>query len=198
MKMISVAQRTPEWYAARAGKPTASGFDRIVTSDGKPSKQAQKYMYQLAGEKILGMPEETYQNAAMQRGVELEAEARQYYELVTGTTVQEVGFCLDDTESFGCSPDGLVGEDGLIEIKCPSLAVHVDYLLRGALPSDYIQQVQGQLLVTGRKWCDFVSYYPGIRPLVVRVARNEDFIKKLSVELELFCADLKTVINKIQ
>ena len=197
MKIITAEQQTPEWYKARAGIPSASNFDMIVTSKGEPSKQAQKYMYRLAGERITGIPEETYQNAAMARGVELEAEARSYYELTTGQTVEQVGFFVHD-DGFGCSPDGLVGEDGLIEIKCPSMAVHVGYLLDNKVPTDYFQQTQGQLLVTGRKWLDFISYYPLMKPLVVRIERDEVFLRKLKVELKMFVKQLEEVVNKIR
>lgn len=197
MKIINCEQGSQEWFQSRAGVPSASNFDMIVTSKGEPSKQAQKYMYRLAGERITGMPEETYQNAAMARGVEMEAEARAYYELTTGQTVEQVGFCVHDN-GFGCSPDGLVGEDGLIEIKCPSIAVHVGYLLDNKVPTDYFQQTQGQLLVTGRKWLDFVSYYPCMKPLVVRVDRDEVFISKLESELKKFVKQLEEVVERIR
>jgi len=195
MKIINVEQRSPEWYACRLGVPTASNFDKIVTMKGDPSKQAEKYMFKLAGEKVSGACEESYTNGAMQRGIELEDEARQLYQIINGVEVEQVGFCLAD--GYGCSPDGLV-EDGLIEIKCPSIAVHVGYLLDNKLPSDYFQQVQGQLLVTGRKWCDFVSYYPGIKPLIVRVEPDKAFLKALNIELQVFCKLLDETISKIR
>jgi len=197
MKTIDCVQGTPEWFSCRAGIPSASNFDMIVTSKGEPSKQAQKYMYRLAGERITGMPEETYQNAAMQRGVELEAEARMFYEMSNDCKVEQVGFCLADG-GWGCSPDGFVNGDGLIEIKCPTMAVHVGYLLGEKVPTDYFQQTQGQLLVTGRKWLDFISYYPAMKPLVVRVERNEEFISKLESELKRFVEELKKIVTKIK
>jgi len=190
-------QGTPQWYTIRCGVPTASNFDKIITSKGEPSKQARKYLYKTAGESLTEVPEETYQNQAMIRGIEMEDEARSLYELITGTTVKKVGFCLND-KGAGCSPDGLVGDDGGIQIKCPSIAVHVGYLLDGKLPTDYFQQVQGEMYVTDRKWWDFVSYYPGLRPLIIRVERDEEFIKKLHNELNKFCKDLKDIINKIK
>ncbi len=197
MKIIDCEQGSQQWHACRAGIPSASNFDMIVTSKGEPSKQAQKYMYRLAGERITGIPEETYQNAAMQRGVELEAEARMFYEMTNDCKIEQVGFCLADG-GWGCSPDGLVNGDGLIEIKCPSMAVHVGYLLDGKVPTDYFQQTQGQLLVTGRKWLDFVSYYPAMKPLIVRVERDEVFIGKLEEELEKFVSELEEIVNKIK
>lgn len=199
MKIITCEQRSDEWFAARLGVPTASSFDKIVTMKGDPSKQAQKYLYKLAGEKVSGKAEETYQNAAMQRGVELEDEARQLYQMITDTQVEQVGLCLaDGAHVYGCSPDGLVGKDGGMEIKCPTISTHVEYLLGNILPTEYFQQVQGSLLVTARKWWDFMSYYPGLKPLIIRVTPDKVFHKALKAELEVFCTGLTEIINKIQ
>lgn len=196
MRIIECTQGTPEWFAARCGIPTASNFDKILCVDGKLSKQRTKYLYQLAGETITGIAEESYQNSNMQRGIEMEAEARQLYELVTGHKVQEIGFCLAD--GYGASPDGLVGKEGILEIKCPTLSVHVGYLLEDMLPMDYWQQLQGQLLVTGREWVDFMSYSPGIKPLIIRVKREKKFLKLLEVELKRFSTELKQVVRMIR
>ncbi len=199
MKIYDCEQGSPEWFKIRCGIPTASNFDKIVTSEGKPSKQMQKYLWKVAGEFITGVPEETYQSAAMLRGVEMEQEARNFYSMVNDVPIQQVGFCVGESDiEYGCSPDGFVGDKGMIEIKCPSLAVHVGYLLNGELPIDYVQQVQGELLVTGREWNDFISYYPGIKPLIVRVWRDEEFIKALRIELEIFCQELKKTIERIK
>ena len=196
MRIIECTQGTPEWFAARCGIPTASNFDKILCVDGKLSKQRTKYLYQLAGETITGIAEESYQNSNMQRGIEMEAEARQLYELVTGHKVQEIGFCLAD--GYGASPDGLVGKEGILEIKCPTLSVHVGYLLEDMLPMDYWQQLQGQLLVTGREWVDFMSYSPGIKHLIIRVKREKKFLKLLEVELKRFSTELKQVVRMIR
>lgn len=197
MKIIDCEQKSPEWHAARCGIPTASGFDKIVTSQGVPSKQRQKYMYQLAGERVCNVAEESYQNAAMLRGIEIEEEARKFYEFTTGESARKVGFCVSDCGRWGASPDGLVGEDGLLEIKCPSLAVHVGYLLDAKLPTDYFQQTQGQLYVTGRRWSDFLSYYPGLRPLLIRVTPEAAFHVSLGLELVGFCAELDGIVRRI-
>jgi hypothetical protein len=196
MKIIDCVQGTPEWHQVKCGIPSASDFDKILTLDGKPSKQREKYLYQLAGERIVGKPETTYQNGTMQRGVEMEAEARQYYELITGQEVQQVGFCVSG--NFGASPDGLVGEDGGLEIKCPILPTQVGYLLMNKLPSDYFQQVHGGLLVTGRKWWDFLSYYPGMKPLLLRITPDKDFQKILKSELDRFCKELDEITEKLK
>lgn len=192
-------QLSTEWFAARVGRPSASQFDKIITTKGEPSKQRQKYLYQLAGERISGTREETYCNAAMQRGTEMEPEARALYELMRDVSVDQVGMCYRDSDKlFSCSPDGLVGEDGGLEIKCPSMAVHVEYLMGGKLPTDYFQQVHGSLLVTGRKWWDFLSYYPGIKPLLVRVFPDKGFMGVLDLELAFFCEELSAIVDQIK
>lgn len=199
MIVDNVQQGSIEWQGFRAGIPTASNFDKIITTEGKPSKQRQKYMFTLAAERITGIKEETYQNGAMQRGIQLEEEARRMYELISGYSVDQVGICYhDEKKLYGCSPDGLIGKDGLIEIKCPTAAVHVSYLLDNKLPSDYFQQVHGQLFITGRKWCDFFSYYPGLKPLLIRVKPEKSFLGALSLELEAFVKELETVTERIK
>lgn len=196
MRIIECIQGSPEWYAAKCGIPTSSNFDKIVTTKGEPSKQREKYLYRLAGETITGISEESYQNEAMLRGKEMEFEARKLYQLIENTKVKEIGFCLE--RGFGCSPDGFVGKYGLLEIKCPLLSAHVNYLLDKSLPIDYWQQLQGQLLVTDRNWVDVMSYYLGIKPLIIRVKREKKFISVLEVELKRFCAELKQVVKKIK
>lgn len=199
MKICTAEQGTKEWIADRCGIPSASNFDMIITADGKPSKQRTKYLYRLAGERVSGIVEETYQNAAMLRGKELEDEARQLYQITTGKEVKQVGFCVTEKNPiYGASPDGLVENDGLVEIKCPQVATHVGYLIANVLPVDYFQQTQGQLLVTGRKWNDFVSYSPGLKPLIIRVYPDKKFLKALAVELELFTSELDEITKKIK
>ena len=199
MKTLTCEQRSPEWFEARLGVPTSSNFAKIITIAGKPSTQSKNYMYKLAGEKVSKAIEESYQNAAMARGIELEDEARQMYQIVSGNEVEQVGFCITEGDViFGASPDGFIADDGLIEIKCPSVHTHVGYIIDNKLPSEYFQQVQGQLLITGRKHCDFVSYFPGIKPLIIRVERDEDFLKLLKVELATFCKKLTTTIETIK
>lgn len=197
MRIIKCEQGTEEWFAARLGVPSSSLFDKIITTAGKPSTSAKKYMYKMAGELVSGTREESYQNAAMTRGIELEVEAREMYELITGETVEQVGFCLHDDIDAGCSPDGLIGKDGGMEIKCPSMAVHVEYLLGGKLPTTYYQQVQGSLFISQRKWWDFVSYYPSIKPLIVRVFPDPAFHALLEAELIKFSSELKATVLKI-
>jgi len=199
MITLDVPQLSNEWFAARAGIPTASCFDKIITSDGKPSKQAEKYLFQLAGEAITGKKADGYSNAIIERGVEMEPEARGLYELINDVEVQEVGLCYpDEQKKYSYSPDGLIGEDGQIEIKCPIISTHVEYLLKDKLPAAYHRQVQGGLLITGREWCDFVSYHPGIKPFIFRVERDKEFLKKLEAELDKFCYVLAATIQELK
>jgi putative phage-type endonuclease len=197
MKILDCLQGTPEWLDARKGIPTASNFCKIITPKGERSKQREKYLYKVAAEAISGIIEETYQNAAMERGILMEAEARKFYSMVNDVEVQEVGFCLSDDEKYGCSPDGIVGE-GILEIKCPLPATHIGYLIENKLPADYIPQVQGQLLVTGAKWCDFISYAPGIKPLVIRAKPNKTFLSALQAELEAFIKELDEIVRRFK
>lgn len=193
-------QGSDEWFKARAGIPTASNFDKIVTMAGKQSAQRQKYLYQLAGERLLGTKEETYQSAAMARGVELEAEARAAYEFINDCEVEEVGLCYkNEFKFFSCSPDGLRQEmkRGL-ELKCPSLSVHTEYLHKGKLPSTYFQQVHGSIFVTEYDSWDFMSYYPGLPPFIITVKPDEKFTKALELELESFCFELTDITEVLK
>lgn len=183
-------QRTEEWLAARAGKFTASRFaDLMAVTRSGPSASRANLIATLSIERITGMCVETYSNAAMQRGVELESEARSAYESHIGGLVDEVAFVQHPTLPFvGVSPDGLVGADGLVEIKCPSAtAKHLAALRSGEHATEYRWQLQGQLWVTGRAWVDVVSYDPRwpehLRLAVVRVMRDE----KAIAELESAC-----------
>jgi putative phage-type endonuclease len=196
MKIITADQRSPEWFAARLGVPSASQFSCVITPTGKKSTQIDAYLNKMVAAILTGQSEAPEQTDAMQRGIELEAEARGYYELIGGQ-VEEVGFFIHD-DGFGCSPDGLVGADGLLEIKCPLAHTHVEYLRENNLPAKYIPQVQGQLLVTGRQWCDFLSYHPDMKPLLVRVERDEKFITTLHDALKELVANIKETVETIK
>jgi len=198
MIILNMLQGSDEWFKIRTGLPTSSNFDKIVTTDGKPSKQREKYLYTLAGEKVSGIKEDTFQSFAMQKGIEKELEARNYYKMLYDVEVQEVGFCLADNGLYGCSPDGLIGDDGGVEIKAPLIHTHVSYLLKGKLLEDYYQQAQGSLFVTGRKWWDIMSYYASLRPVIIRVLPDKTFLKALEVELILFCDELEKITSKIK
>lgn len=191
MIRLDVEQGSDAWFAARCGIPSASVFDKILTTKGDLSKSSQKLIYQLAGERITGEKEEGYTNGAMQRGIEMEPEARALFQLITGKEVSEVGICYhDERKDRSCSPDGLVGDTEGLEIKCPSLAVHVEYLIGKKLPTAYFQQVQGSLYITGLDRWHFLSYYPGIKPFHIIVERDEIWIAKLSKALDDFVMEL--------
>lgn len=190
--LMDVEQRSDEWLALRCGIPTASNFDRIITpASGKPSTSATAYRRELLAEWITGVPSGPPSSGWMQRGTEMEPEARSFYEFDSDCEVQEAGFVfLDERQLVGCSPDGLVGDDGGIEIKCPAPHTHVGYLIDARMPTAYIPQVQGLLWVTGRKWCDFISYHPDMEPLIVRVMRDEDYIGRMATLIETFVATM--------
>lgn len=196
MRIVVAEQRSPEWFAARLGVPSASQFGKIITPTGKRSTQADGYLNKLVAEILTGESEYQEPNDAMIRGTVLEPEARAYYELIGGQ-VEEVGFCLHE-DGFGCSPDGLVGSQGLLEIKCPLAHTHVEYLREGVLPGLYVPQVQGQLLVTGREWCDFLSYHPDMKPLLIRVERDEKFIQTLHDALREMVEQINECVVKLR
>jgi len=194
----NIEQLSEQWFKLRAGNPGASSFDKIVTSKGAPSTQYKKYLYQLVGESILGDKIETYTNAAMQRGTELEPEARELFEMINDIEVKQVGLCFPNEErKYHASLDGLLDDSGL-EIKCPLIQTHIGYLLGNKLPTEYIQQVQGSMLVTGFNSYWFMSYYPGIKPFIIKVERDEKFIEKLRVALDDFCMELVMLVKKLK
>ena len=188
-------QGSVEWFSARAGIPTASNFDKIITATGKPSSQAEGYMFKLIAERMLGvMDEET--SSFMQRGSAMEKEAVAWYEFERGVKAVEIGFITTDSGRIGCSPDRLVGDDGLLEVKCPAAHTQIAYLLVD-VSKTYTHQIQGQLLVTGRKWVDWLSYCPGLPQSLIRIERDEEFINLLSVELDCFCQRLNEQYAKL-
>ena len=169
MLIIDCKQGTEEWFAARLGIPTASEFNKVITpAKMEASKSADTYINKLVAEWLRGMADESFQSDWMKRGHEVEEEARDYYAFRFDVEVKQVGFCLEEAKRFGCSPDGLIGEDGGVEIKCCSAGVHVGYLLANKVPTEYRLQVLGSLLVTGREWWDFLSFHPDMEPLIVR------------------------------
>lgn len=179
MRIIECEQGTPEWLEARLGCPSASSYAKLITSAGKASAQSDAYINQLVAERITGESTFFQITDPMQRGMDLEPQARTAYEMESGNLVDQVGFLKHDTLEAGASPDGLVGENGGLEIKCPMPHTHVEYLRAGRLPTKYFQQVQGCLWISGRDWWDFMSYHPKMEPLIVRVFRDEVFIKAL-------------------
>lgn len=189
MRVFNCEQGTSEWLQCRLGIPTASCFGKILAPTGKASTQAVQYRRELIAERDTG--EATYFEPTewMQRGTELEGEARAWYEFDRNCEVEQVGFVLSD-HGYGCSPDGLISANGMAEIKCPKPSTHVGYVLDAKLPTTYKPQVQGQLLVCERDWCDFISYLPGAKPMVIRVERDEAYISLLHEALCEFVGKL--------
>jgi hypothetical protein len=193
-----IIQGTEAWFIEHAGKPGASSFNKIITTSGSPSKQANDYALQLAGEYLLGTVEHGYVSFAMQQGLDRENEARELYEMLHGVEVQQVGMVYkDERQDRLCSPDGLMDGAGL-EIKCPILKTHVKYLLGKKLPTEYFCQVQGSLYITGYDAWDFLSYFPGLPPFLITVERNEKFISALAGELDNFIDKLIVTIRKLK
>lgn len=186
MIVHDVKQNSEEWYALRLGIPTSSEFSRIFTPGGKISKQAEGYMDHLLAEWAMGSALQTRETEWMQRGHELEDRAVKSYEFETERETSLVGFVTTDNLMIGTSPDRLVGDDGILEIKCPAPQTHLGYMRRRHIDGDYYSQVQGQLYVTGRKWVDIQSYFPGLPSVIIRVQRDEEYIANLASVLAEF------------
>lgn len=201
---INVEQGTPEWKAARLGHVTASGMANVMAK-GKDKSEAVtrfKYKVQIVAERMTGVVAESYSNAAMEWGVEQEGFAVMAYESMRDVLVDKTGFWLHPSIKWlGVSPDRLVGDDGLIEVKCPNTTTHLGYLFDNRVPPDYYKQIQCQLWVTGRSWCDFVSFDPRLprrnQLLVVRTERDEKLIGEMQVEVEKFLGEVESLINKL-
>lgn len=200
MILHDVVQGSEEWRRLRMGVPTASEFHRILTPGGKPSASAESYLYELLGELLMSRPMETPTYSWMQRGNDLEEDASNWYELQRDTATKIVGFCTTDDGTIGASPDRLVGDDGLLEIKCPAPDTHVRYLLfpEKGVEKAYKVQVMGQLYVTERAWCDVVSYHPELPSVIVRVERDEEYIAKLDAALHAFAEQLALAKTELQ
>lgn len=199
MTVYDFDQYSDSWWAARRGLPTGSQFGRIITpAKGSYSSSAKGYISELIAEELIPEFEpDRFESAAMAHGTETEDEARRLYAFAQGLDPEQVGFCVSDCERYGASPDALVGDDGALEIKCPLPKTHVDYLVGGKLPDAYKAQVHGHLLVTGRAWCDFVSYCDGLPLFVCRVT-PDDFTEKLASALDRFCDELAETRAKIR
>ena len=196
-------QGSDAWHVARLGMATASRFtDVLAKTRSGYSTSRKNYAVELALEIITGTRQDFYQSSAMAWGSETEPVARLEYELITGNEVEETGFWKHDLLPIGASPDGLVNKDGLLEIKCPNSATHLETLISGKVPRQYIAQVQGQLLITERDWADFVSYDPRMpenaKIKIIRVERDEEFIKELIYELEEFVKEVDEQVQFIK
>lgn len=183
-------QNGPEWEKLRLGIPTSSCFHKIVTPKGKLSKQADGFMNRLLAEWYMGCPlddpESTYQSQWMERGHALEDQAVKSYQFEMGVRPEAVGFITTNNGLIGASPDRLIGADGVLELKCPSPATHMGYMLQRDVDDDYSVQLQGELFVSEREFADIQSYCPGFPTVIIRVTRDEEFMKVLSSALGAF------------
>jgi len=189
-------QGSPEWLAARLGKPSASMFSKLITATGKPSSSADGYINQLIAERLTRQSEPFYVTEWMARGTELEPEAREAYEFISGNDVIETGFILDIGFEYGCSPDGLITDKGGLEIKCPAPQTMVSYLRDNQVGvKKYWQQIQGCMWISQREWWDFFAYHPEMPHVLVRVERDEEYIAKLAEEVT---KAVKVILNQVE
>lgn len=192
-------QGSQEWHEARLGITTSSNFSKIITPTGKLSTSSATYQDSLIADYIMGEPQDVFETEDMQNGIEMEPTARLFYESVKQVKVTEVGLVyLDERKTIACSPDGLIGMDKGVEIKCPKLKTQIKRVREGILPSEYVAQVQGSMWITGFKEWDFVSYHPDYEPFIITVQRDEEFISKLSESVLKFSSDLETLKLKAQ
>lgn len=197
-------QGSREWLSARAGLITASRIADLMakTKTGESAGRA-NYRAQLVAERLTGMPQESFSNAAMQWGTEQEPMARSMYEIKAGVMIDQIAIAMHPSISLtGASPDGLIGNDGLIEIKCPNTATHIEYAVSGKPPGKYVMQMLWQMECTGRQWCDFVSYDPRMpeemRLFVVRVNRDEEKLAEIRAEVIKLNEEIAQQINQLK
>ena len=204
MTMVNLEQGSQEWLLARCGKVTASRVADIIakTKSGYSASRG-NYLAELVCERLTGVPTDTYKSAAMEWGTAQEPHARAAYEAVGGVLVQEVGFVPHPSiPDAGASPDGLVGVDGLIEIKCPYTATHIETMLSGKIPDRYNTQMQWQMACTGSEWCDFVSYDPrmpqNMRLFLARTVRDDLAIRAMETEVITFLQELSDKVAALK
>ena len=194
IQIFNCVQGESSWFDCRKGVATASKF-KDVLAKGQGLTRA-KYMRVLAGEIITGTPHDSYSNAAMERGKEQEPEARRLYEMLHDVECVQVGFIRRG--DIGCSPDGLIGEDGGFEVKSKAADIQIEILEADAMPSEHVAQVQGSILVTQRQWWDFMCYCPGLPPFIKRVYPDPDYQARLIVELRQFNTELQSLVARIR
>lgn len=203
LNIINCIQGSSEWHAARAGRVTASRIADLMakTKTGWGAGRA-NYKAELVAERLTGTVAESFSNAAMKWGNDMEPEARSAYAFMRDMEVTPVGFVIHPSiEMSGASPDGLVGTDGLVEIKCPNTATHIDTLLEGAVPEKYIKQMQWQMRCTGRAWCDFVSYDPRLparmQLFVSRVNADPAMQSEIEAHVSAFLLEVEATVSAL-
>jgi hypothetical protein len=191
-------QGSPEWFAARCGIVTASEFGTVLAKgeDGGASKTRKTYLYKLAGEIITGQPAESYRNGHMERGQQLEPEARATYEFETDAVCERVGFIRNGR--VGASPDSFVGANGLVEIKTTLPGLLIEAMLSDKFPAKHKAQCQGQLWISEREWIDIAVYWPGMPLFIKRATRDEAYIRNLADAVERFNAELDAIVERVR
>lgn len=194
MQIFDMEQGEDEWLRARMGIPTSSKFATVMAKG--EGKIRSEYMRRLAGEVLTNEPSETFTNSHMERGRMMEDEARELYAFVEAADIRRVGFIRNGNK--GCSPDSLVGDNGGLEIKTALPHIQIDRLERDRLPPEHKAQVQGNLWLAEREWWDFVSYWPRLPMLTVRVYREEPYIKEMASEIDRFNDELAELVERIR
>ena len=199
----NIEQGSDEWKAARLGHVTASNMADVMAK-GKSGEAVTRYKYKvrIVAERLTGTPPESYSNAAMEWGIEQEQFAVMAYEAKADVLTDRTGFWLHpEIKWLGVSPDRLVGDNGLVEVKCPNTTTHLDYIFAGKIPAEYMKQIQCQLWVTGREWCDFLSFDPRLpqrnQLFIIRADRDEELIKEMEAETLKFLAEVESLIIKL-
>ena len=198
MQIIDCVQGSEEWFRARAGMPTASEFSTVMASGrgGGESKTRRSYMLKLAGEIITGEPMEHFSNGATDRGHAMEEEARAAYSFITDSEPVQVGFIVNGPK--GCSPDALIGDAGMLEIKTAAPHILIEKLLKDEFSPEHKAQCQGALWVAEREWIDLITYWPRLPPLIKRATRDEVYIAGLAKAVDDFNAELAEVVDQIR
>jgi len=195
MKTYDMPQRSPEWIQIRLGKLTASRFPKLFM--GKTTAGYNDVINTATYERLTGEAPESFSNDWMERGTELESKAIQAYEFSTFEKVHSIGFVELD-ENIGCSPDGLIGKEGMIQIKCPKYNTLINYHLSGHVPKDYNIQMQGEMYITGRKWNIFYAWHPLLKPFIVKIERDDILINKIMIEIDLALKLINERIKKLR
>lgn len=201
MIIYNIEQHSEAWHEARCGRVTGTRFKNLVSKETTDSYK--DLVTNIACEIITGVAEETYVSPAMQYGIDTEPEARREYETITDVSVTQAGFVIPDEEHkyhswIGISPDGILPDDGILEIKCPLARTHFEYIERGVLPAEYRYQVQGQLFVTGFKYCHFMSYVPGMKPFIIEVLPDAELFELFGQRLDKLIIEVEEKLTKYQ
>lgn len=196
MQIHEMEQGTDEWFEVRRGLATSSQFATIMASGrgGAPSKTRQTYMYKLAGELITGEPMDNFTNHHMERGHEMEPEARNYYEFMEGIETKQIGFITN--HGAGSSPDSLVGDSGMLEIKTKLPHLMIGVLEADKFPAEHKAQCQGQLWIAEREWVDLICYWPKMPPFIKRAYRDEEYIKTIADAVDQFNDELRKIVER--